>query len=75
MIKIKNTNNYDSKIICNGVEIVIQPQTIMEVNEIVLGSLPEGVVQYKDVQLLTEIDPYIDLQFATVDTKQLLTEE
>jgi len=60
---------------CNGVEIVIQPQTIMEVNEIVLGSLPEGVVQYKDVQLLTEIDPYIDLLYTNVDTKQMLTEE
>ena len=75
MIKIKNTNNYDSIIMCNGVEIVIQPQTIMEVNEIVLGSLPEGVVQYKDVQLLTEIDPYIDLLYTNVDTKQMLTEE
>ena len=76
MIKIKNTNNYETPIRCNGVEINLQPQTIIEVNEIVLGSLPKGVVKYTEEILLTEIDPYTDktVKETIIDTSQLLTE-
>jgi hypothetical protein len=55
MIKIKNTNNYDENIICNGVHIVISANMVMEVNEIVLENLPKGVVVHNE--LLLEV-PY-----------------
>ena len=74
MIKIQNTNNYTSTITCNGVEISIEPKMVIEVNQIVLTSLPEGVVVYKET--LTEIDPYTDKKVTenNIDTSQLLTE-
>ena len=74
MTKIKNTNNYSETITCEGVEFSIAPNMVMEVNAVVLGSLPSGVVIYKET--LTEIDPYTNknVQEKQIDTSQLLTE-
>ena len=75
MIKIKNTNNYNEIIRCNGVEITIQPNMIMEVNEIVLSSLPKGVVKVNEEQMLCEI-PYNNKEMIKdeIDISQLLME-
>lgn len=74
MIKIQNTNNFSSTITCNGVQMSLAPKVVMEVNEMVLSCLPEGVVVYKET--LTEIDPYTSKQVKedNIDTTQLLTE-
>jgi len=74
MIKIKNTNRYPTVISCNGVQITLDPKMVIEVSEIVLGTLPEGVEVYKE--MLTEIDPYTDkdIKENNIDVTQLLTE-
>lgn len=63
MVKIKNTNNNDVKIIINGAEIVLNARCIMEVNNVSLNSLPNGVVVTNggsETELLVEIDPYMN---------------
>jgi len=71
MIKIKNTNNIPTKIQIGTGLITMAPFQILEVDEVGLGMLPEGVTTWTDggeTQLLTEIDPHTDKKL--VETPQ-----
>lgn len=76
MIKIKNTNNYDEKLRYNGLEIIIPAFGTLEVNELALSVLPEGVIKQEEVRLLNEV-PFNNQEIIQdkINTSKLLNEE
>lgn len=80
LIKVKNTNNYPEKLVCNGVRFMIPALTEMDVDELFVGNLPSGVIKVEHTEqpkmLLTEPDSYTiePITEYPVNTQNLLQE-
>ena len=79
MAKIKNTNSYPEKLNYNGVIMPIPAFAEMEVSEMFLGNLPNGVIRVNENEqmLLIEPDMYTskEVKKEATNTTNLLLEE